>query len=84
MDAYRTLGQALFYVGEKGEAIRQLRLAVACRPERYENHMVLGEYLAEVGEKDEAVQVLTTAEQLAPPGDPRPRELIDRLRGPKK
>jgi tetratricopeptide (TPR) repeat protein len=76
---HQCLGQALFLLGERDEGVKELRLAVACRPDRYEGHLYLGEALGEIGDRDGAVKELRTAEQLAPPGDPRPRAMIEKV-----
>ncbi|OWK36029.1 TPR domain protein, putative component of TonB system [Fimbriiglobus ruber] len=78
-DAHRCLGGALLLLGEKAEGVKQLRLAIAVRPERYDGYLYLGTALMEQGERDEGLRNLRSAEQLLPPGDSQPRQLIESL-----
>jgi tetratricopeptide (TPR) repeat protein len=81
--AYTCRGRALLYLGERDEAVASLRKAVECRPEVADGHLYLGEALAEAGKPDEARASLKTAEQLAGPNDPRPRQALAKLEGKK-
>jgi tetratricopeptide (TPR) repeat protein len=80
--AYAFRGRALDRLGQRDEAIATLRKAVECRPEVADSHLFLGEVLAETGRRDEARAELKTAEQLAGPDDPRPRQALERLSRP--
>ena len=82
--AWLYLGRALLGVGEPADAVEAPSQAVACRPEMADPHLYLGEALAAVGKRQEAVASARNAEKLAMSGDPRPRQLLDRLEGPKK
>jgi tetratricopeptide (TPR) repeat protein len=82
--AYVFLGRSLNYLGEREAALASLRKAVECRPEVPDSHLYLGEALADAGRPDDARAEYRTAEQLAGPDDPRPRQALERLgkRGP--
>ena len=56
------------------------RSAVACRPEEWEVHMVLGEVLAAAGQKPAAVDALEQAVKLAPSSEPRPKQVLARVK----
>jgi tetratricopeptide (TPR) repeat protein len=82
--AYRVLGRSLEQLGQRTEAIAALRRAVECRPDRGDFHLFLGEVLAEDGQRDAAVLELEQAAELMPPGDPRARQALDRVRALKE
>lgn len=77
--ACQFLGRALLRLGDTAEGIRQLRLAVACKPELAESHIHLAEAEIANGDLAEARRSLSAAEQLAPAGDPRLQSLKNRL-----
>lgn len=80
--AWLYLGRALLGTDEPVAAVEALRQAVACRPEFVDTHLHLAEALAATNERAEAVRSAQNAEKLAQPGDPRPRQLLDRLESP--
>jgi tetratricopeptide (TPR) repeat protein len=77
------LGLALQRLGQRSEAIAEFRRAVQCRPDYAGFHFYLGEALAEDGQRDIAIAALEQAAELAPPGDTRARQALERLRGGK-
>lgn len=62
------------------EALVAARAAVTRRPEEWEAHLVLGEVLAASGQKPAAVDELEQAVKLAHPNEPRPRQVLERVR----
>lgn len=77
--AHMVLGLCLRRLGDRPEALRELRRAAACDPEAADAHLHLGEVLAENGKPEEARRELEQAAQLAGPEDPRPRQELERL-----
>lgn len=77
--AYQFLGRALLRLGDTAEAIKQLRLGVACRPEMVESHLALAEGLLAAGDRDEARKSLAAAEQIVGPDDARVRQLREKV-----
>jgi len=78
--AWLYLGRSLLGIGEDlGGAVEALRQAVAIRPEFVDPHMYLAEALFLTGQKAEAIKHARNGEELAGPGDPRPRQLLEKL-----
>lgn len=77
-------GLALRRLGQSREGLSCLRAAVRCRPEMVDPHLHLGEELADDGQLDEALEHLRHAAEVAPTGDRRPAEAIERVRKSKE
>jgi tetratricopeptide (TPR) repeat protein len=78
-EAHMILGDSLTHLGERSEGLAELRLAVLCGPDLADVHYYLGEALAEDGQEAEARAQLELAAQLAGPGNPQPRQALERL-----
>jgi len=78
--AHLYAGRALLELKRLDEAIAALREAVRCRPEQADTHMRLGEALMEAKQRDEGLRELKFAVELAPPEDPRPRQMLEKYR----
>lgn len=83
-DAHLIRGRALSRLGRRGEAIRSLREATLVSPNLAEAHQTLGEALADSGQFREAIEHLENAVRVAPPGDPRPRQALEKCRAKAK
>jgi tetratricopeptide (TPR) repeat protein len=81
---YMVWGMALVFLGEPEQAIAPLRMGVACQPVDLELQLGLGRALLEAGHSAEARTHLENARRLAPPNDPRPGRLLERLQGKQK
>jgi tetratricopeptide (TPR) repeat protein len=77
--AHMLLGLCLERLGQPAEALRALRVAVACGPELPDPALHLGEALAAAGQPAEARKHLEHALSLARPDDARPRAALERL-----
>ncbi|HEY3789203.1 MAG TPA: tetratricopeptide repeat protein [Urbifossiella sp.] len=77
--AWLYLGRSLLSSGDAAAAIEPLRLSVACRPEFVDPHLYLAEALAAVGKKEEAIRSAKDAQELAGPGETRPRQFLERM-----
>jgi tetratricopeptide (TPR) repeat protein len=73
------LGLALKGLGRRPEALKALQAAVKAKPDKADPYLALGEFLAQDGRTDEARKLLEEARRLARPGDPRPRQALERL-----
>jgi tetratricopeptide (TPR) repeat protein len=78
-EAHMILGDSLMHLGERAEGLAALRRAVQCGPDLADVHFYLGEALAEDGQEAEARAQLEQAVQLAGPGNPQPRQALERL-----
>jgi tetratricopeptide (TPR) repeat protein len=74
------LGLALQRLGQRSEAIAAFRRAIQRRPDYAGFHLYLGEALAEDGQREAAITALEQAAELAPAGDTRARQALERLR----
>jgi tetratricopeptide (TPR) repeat protein len=87
-EAHMILGDSLVHLGERAAGLAELRQAVQCGPDLADVHFYLGEALAADGQEAEARRQLEQAVQLAGPGNPRPRQALERLnaagKGPEK
>lgn len=81
--AYLFWGLSLKYLGKPAEAVVALRKGVACRPEDFDLQFALGEALVNAGRMEEAKTYLENARSLDGK-DPRPGEMLKRLRGKKE
>jgi tetratricopeptide (TPR) repeat protein len=70
--AHLCLGRALLVLGQRDEALKELRAAVACKPEEAQTHFYLGEALAEAGQIEDGVHHLELAVRLVGKDDPLP------------
>jgi tetratricopeptide (TPR) repeat protein len=82
--AHVLLGLCQRRLGQRTEALDNLRTAVRCSPDLVEPNLYLGEALAEDGRPDEARGYLEQAARLAGPKDPRPGTALARLPAEKK
>jgi tetratricopeptide (TPR) repeat protein len=78
-EAHMILGDGLTHLGARAEGLAELRQAVQCGPELGDVHFYLGEALAEDGQEAEARGQLERAVELAGPGNPLPRQALERL-----
>ena len=60
------------------------RRAVLIGPDLAEAHQALGETLAEGSQLKEGLEHLENAVRVAPPGDPRPRQALEKWRAKAK
>jgi tetratricopeptide (TPR) repeat protein len=74
--AHLFLGLSLKGLGERTEALAELRLAVLCSPNLVDPFLHLGQMLAEDGKVEEARFQLEQAARLAGPDDPRPKAAL--------
>jgi tetratricopeptide (TPR) repeat protein len=73
-------GRALKHLDRTKDALEALRQAVLIGPDLPEAHQALGEALAEDGQLKEGLEHLANAVRVAPPGDPRPRQALEKWR----
>ena len=81
--AYLFWGLSLKYLGKPAEAVVVLRKGAACRPDDFDVQFGMGEALIELGRNEEAKTHLENARILVPK-DPRPGEILERLRKEKQ
>jgi tetratricopeptide (TPR) repeat protein len=76
-------GSALHrFLGKPDEGLALLRRFVQLRLEVGEGHLLLGQALADSGQTEAAVAALRRAAELAPPGDRRAADALDKLGPP--
>ncbi|HEY3789709.1 MAG TPA: tetratricopeptide repeat protein, partial [Urbifossiella sp.] len=81
---YFLLGRAYQRLGRADDARKALRQAVLLGPDLVEAHQTLGEMLAEEGKIPEALEHLENAVRVAPAGDSRPRQALDKWKAKAK
>ncbi len=77
--SYLFHGLSLLRLGQARQAIPAFRKGLTIQPDNFELHLGLGEALLAVGEAAEAEKILAVARELRP-DDPRPAQLLGRLR----